>query len=190
MPPLRNTRTQVGRVQKTPSGGSTAKPPSQTPQQPAQSTQTQELRPKNNSKLVCQICGKVGHSARDCYYRNTATSAYRCVPYPKQSTEENRQFRRDFKQTNNRVYHANELSHTTNDETDNAEETERHDDVEDPKTSKATSSSSNIQKCAAKPTTTNYSSDSTTYWKPHGVAVPSSNLPKRDYKLRHYKTLE
>ena len=38
-----------------------------------------------------------------------------------------------FKQTNSRVYNANELPHTTNDETDNAEETERHDDVEDPK---------------------------------------------------------
>ena len=110
-----------------------AKHVNQTPQQPAQSNQTQENRPKYNSKLVCQICGKVGHSARDWYYRNTTTSAYRSVPYPKQSTEENRQFRRDFKQNNSRVYKANELSHTTNDETDNAEETERHDDVEDPK---------------------------------------------------------
>ena len=105
-----------------------AKPPSPTPHKLAQPTQTQETRPKYNSKLVCQICGKVGHSARDCYYRNTTTSAYRSVPYPMQSTEENRQFRRDFKQTNSRVYNANELSHTTNDETDNAEETERHDD--------------------------------------------------------------
>ena len=88
---------------------------------------------KIHSKLVCQICDKVGHSGRECYYRNTTTSAYRSVPYPKQSTEENRQFRRDLKQTNCRIYNANELSHTTNDETDNAEETERHDDVEDPK---------------------------------------------------------
>ena len=108
------------------------KPQGQNQQQPAQ---PQEIRPKYNAKLVCQICGKVGHSARDCYYRNTATSAYRSVPYPKQSTEENRQFRRDFKQTNNRVYNANanEMSHNPNDDTENAEETERHDDVEDPK---------------------------------------------------------
>ena len=102
-------------------------------QQPAQPTNTQDVKPKYNPKLVCQICGKVGHSARDCYYRNTTTSAYRSVPYSKQSTEENKQFRRDFRQTNNRVYNANELSHATNDETDHVEETERHDDVEDPK---------------------------------------------------------
>ena len=62
-------------------------------QQPAQPTNTQDVKPKYNPKLVCQICGKVGHSARDCYYRNTTTSAYRSVPYSKQSTEENKQFR-------------------------------------------------------------------------------------------------
>ena len=102
-------------------------------QQPAQPTNNQDVKPKYNPKLVCQIRGKVGHSARDCYYRNTTTSAYRSIPYSKQSTEENNQFRRDFRQTNNRVYNANELSHATNDGTDNVEETERHDDVEDPK---------------------------------------------------------
>ena len=62
-------------------------------QQPAQPTNTQDVKPNYNPKLVCQICGKVGHSARDCYYRNTTTSAYRSVPYSKQSTEENKQFR-------------------------------------------------------------------------------------------------
>ena len=56
------------------------KPATQTAQQPTQSNQTQEQRPNYNRKLVCQICGKVGHSAPDCYYRNTATSAYRSVP--------------------------------------------------------------------------------------------------------------
>ena len=35
-------------------------------QQPTQSTNNQEIKPKYNPKLVCQICGKVGHSARDC----------------------------------------------------------------------------------------------------------------------------
>ena len=54
----------------------------QNPQQLPQPTHTQEIKPKYNSKLVCQICGKVGHSARDCYYRNTATSAYRSVTVP------------------------------------------------------------------------------------------------------------
>ena len=74
-----------------------AKPASQKPQQPTQATQNPDNRPKYNSKLVCQICGTVGHSARDCYHRNTTTSAYRSVPYTKQPTEENRQFRKDFR---------------------------------------------------------------------------------------------
>ena len=38
----------------------------------------------NTTPNWCQICGKVGHSARDCYYRNTTTSAYRSIPYSKQ----------------------------------------------------------------------------------------------------------
>ena len=81
-------------------------------------SQEQQPKAKYNLKLVCQICGKVGHSARDCYG---------------QSTEENKQFRRDFRQNNARVYNTNELSHTTNDEAENAEVIERHDNVEDPK---------------------------------------------------------
>ena len=56
------------------------KPQGQNQQQPTQPAQTQEIKPRYNPKLVCQICGKVGHSARDCYYRNTGTSAYRSVP--------------------------------------------------------------------------------------------------------------
>ena len=50
-----------------------AKPASQKQQQPTQATQNPDNRPKYNSKLVCQICGKVGYSARDCYHRNTTT---------------------------------------------------------------------------------------------------------------------
>ena len=105
-------------------------PNSQTAAQP---NPTNEQKPRYNSKLVCQIGENVGHSARDCYYRNTTTSAYRSVPYNKQSTEENKQFGRDFKQTNNKVYSANELSHTTHAEDNGTKETRRHDDVEDPK---------------------------------------------------------
>ena len=63
-----------------------AKTANQKTQQPTPATQNPDNRPKFNSKLVCQICGKVGHSARDCYHRNTTTSAYRSVPYTKQST--------------------------------------------------------------------------------------------------------
>ena len=98
-----------------------------------QPSQEQQPKPKYNSKLVCQICGKVGHSARDRYDRNTATSAYTSVPYPKHSTEENRQFKRDFRQNNARIYNANALSHATNDEAENAVEIEQHEDVEDRK---------------------------------------------------------
>ena len=82
---------------------------------------------------MCQICGKVGHSALDCYHRNTTTSAYRSVPYTKQSTEENKQFRSDFRQNNHRVNKTNELSHTADDEINDNEEMERQDDAEDPK---------------------------------------------------------
>ena len=48
----------------------------------AQPQQTE--KPRYNSKLVCQICGKVGHSARDCRDRVPGASAYRNVPYNKQ----------------------------------------------------------------------------------------------------------
>ena len=110
-----------------------SKPANSNSQPAAQPSQEQKPKPKYNSKLVCQICGKVGHSVRDCYYRDTATSAYRSVPYPKQSTEDNRQFRWDFRQNNARVNNTNELCHTTNDEAENAEVIERHDDVGDQK---------------------------------------------------------
>ena len=92
-------------------------------QMAAQPNQTQENKAKYNSKFVCQICGKMGHSARDCYYRNPTTSAYSNVPFPKQSTDENKQFRRDFRHANNKIYTANELSLSTTNETDSTEET-------------------------------------------------------------------
>ena len=81
-----------------------SKPANSNSQPAAQPSQEQQPKPKYNSKLVCQICSKVGHSVRDCYYRNTGTSAYRSVPYRKQSTDENRQFIRVFRQNNARVY--------------------------------------------------------------------------------------
>ena len=48
--------------------------------------QQQTEKPRYNSKLVCQICGKVRHSARDCRDRVPSASAYRNIPYDKQST--------------------------------------------------------------------------------------------------------
>ena len=105
--------SQMGRVQETPPGRSQAKPVNQHRPHSAQSNQIQEKKPNYNSKLVCQTCGKVGHSDRDCYHRNTTEWAYRNVPYPKESTEGHKQFRRDFRHANNRVYNANELSTRT-----------------------------------------------------------------------------
>ena len=110
-----------------------AKTATQNTQQPNPATQNPDNRSKFNSKLVCQICGKVGHSARDCYHRNSTTSAYRSVPYTEQSTEENKQFRRDFRQNNQRVYTTNELSHTGEENINDNDEIEGHDDVKDPK---------------------------------------------------------
>ena len=70
-------------------------------QQDNNNQQPQNDKPRYNSKLVCQICGKVGHSARDCRNRVPGASAYQNVPYQKQSTTENREFRRDFRQSQN-----------------------------------------------------------------------------------------
>ena len=72
--------------------------------------ETTKAQPRYNAKLVCQICGKVGHSARDCHYRHAGASAYRNVPYNKQSTTENKQFRKDFRTAQNRQYPVNEIT--------------------------------------------------------------------------------
>ena len=79
------------------------------PQTNAQS----ESQPKFNAKLVCQICGYTGHSAKDCRYRIPQTSAYGSVPYKRQSTSENRDFRRDFRIAQNGHYLTNELTDQT-----------------------------------------------------------------------------
>ena len=120
-----------------------------------ETTKTYTIHPESGPYSQIQLKARVsnlwvGHSARDCYHRNTTTSAYRSVPYTKQSTEENKQFRRDFRQTNNRICNTNELSHTANDEINDTEKIGRHDDLEDSKTSIATSSTSTKQKCAPK----------------------------------------
>ena len=56
---------------------------------------------------------KVGHSARDCRNRVPGASAYKNVPYEKQSTTENREFRRDFKQSQNNRQPAYQVSQVT-----------------------------------------------------------------------------
>ena len=96
----------------------------QRPQPENNNGQQQETdKPRYNQQLVCQICGKMGHSARDCRDRIPGASDYRNVPYTKQSTTENREFRRDFKQSYNRNQSMSqatpEITQTTQTENDN-----------------------------------------------------------------------
>ena len=72
-----------------------------------------ETQTKYNAKLVCQICGYTGHSAKACRYRIPQTSAYGSVPYNRQTTTENRDFRRDFRRAQNSPYPTNEMNEFT-----------------------------------------------------------------------------
>ena len=100
----------------------------QRPQQANNNGQQQQIdKPRYNSKLVSQICGKVGHSARDCRNRVSGASAYLIVPYEKQSTTENREFHRDFKQSQNIRQPAYQVTHATEQPT----RTEIHNDCYD-----------------------------------------------------------
>ena len=83
---------------------------SQPQKKPEQQNNNAETQPKYNAKLVCQICGYRGHSAKDCRYRIPQTSAYGSVPYKRQTTNENRDFRRDFRRAHNYPYPANEMN--------------------------------------------------------------------------------
>ena len=79
-----------------------------------QQTNTQtETQPKFDAKLVCQFCGYTGHSAKDCRFRIPNTSAYGSVPYNRQSTTENMDFRRDFRRAQIEHYPANEMTDHT-----------------------------------------------------------------------------
>ena len=95
----------------------------QRPQQDSNNQQPQTDKTRYNPKLVCQICGKVGHSARDCRECVPGASAYQNVPYQKQSTTENREFRRDLRQSQNTrqqpYYVAQATSETTQTEDQN-----------------------------------------------------------------------
>ena len=95
----------------------------QRPQQDSNNQQPQIDKTRYNPKLVCQISGKVGHSARDCRNRVPSASAYQNVPYQKQSTTENREFRRDLRQSQNTrqqpYYVAQATSETTQTEGQN-----------------------------------------------------------------------
>ena len=65
-------------------------------QQPQDSRkeQPQQARLKYNSKLVCNLRAYTGHSAWDCRHRTKGATAFRNVPYDKQTTDENRKLRK------------------------------------------------------------------------------------------------
>ena len=87
----------------------TRKREEQQQQQNQETGQQQEQKPKYNAKLVCQICGYTGHSAKTCKQRNQPASAYRQVPYERQTQNENKNFRREFKQSH-KTQPINEMS--------------------------------------------------------------------------------
>ena len=57
-------------------------------------------KPKYNPKLVCQICGYTGHSARDCRKRipRQTSTPYGQLPYKRTDDQENKERRRELKQ--------------------------------------------------------------------------------------------
>ena len=56
-------------------------------------------KPKYNPKLVCQICGYTGHSARDCRRRvpKESSSAYGKIPYATNPQDDNKARRQELK---------------------------------------------------------------------------------------------
>ena len=59
-----------------------------------------EDKPKYNPKLVCQICGYTGHSARDCRKRipKQMSTPYGQLPYQRTDEQENKERRRELTQ--------------------------------------------------------------------------------------------
>ena len=57
-------------------------------------------KPEYNPKLVCQICGYTGHSARDCRKRipKQTSTPYGQLPYKRTDDQENKERRRELKQ--------------------------------------------------------------------------------------------
>ena len=62
--------------------------------QDSRKKQPQQARPKYNSKLVCNSFDYTSHSAWDCSHRTKGATAFRNVPYDKQTTDENRKLRK------------------------------------------------------------------------------------------------
>ena len=54
-------------------------------------------RSGGNARDICQLCGKGYHTAINCYDLKKHADAQGKIPYQKQSTEENRNYRKEFK---------------------------------------------------------------------------------------------
>ena len=82
-------------------------------------------KPNCNPKFVCQICGYTGHSALKCRHRNTNTNTDRSIPYQRQNPDENRSFRKDFKQANKRQFPANQTEEAHSDSSNSGDEADQ-----------------------------------------------------------------
>ena len=80
-----------------------------------------EDKPKYNPKLVCQICGYTGHSARDCRKRipKQTSTPYGQLPYQRTDEQENKERRRELKQQQRLM---NQMEIQDNDEDPSSEE--------------------------------------------------------------------
>ena len=58
--------------------------------------ENKDERRQYKRKLVCQICGYTGHSAKYCSQRQRNASPYRQMPYEKQTPDEKRNQRKFF----------------------------------------------------------------------------------------------
>ena len=84
---------------------------------------------KYNPKLVCQICGYTGHSARDCRHRfpKESSNPYGKIPYQKADTEESKERRRDLKKQQRPI---NQLAAAPADDRENTSSSEEEQDFQ------------------------------------------------------------
>ena len=95
---------------------------------PRNSTAPQD-KPKYNPKLVCQICGYTGHSAKDCRHRvpKESSTPYGKIPYQKADQDENKERRREIKRQQRPV---NQLTTAPTEECENASSSDEDQDFQ------------------------------------------------------------
>ena len=70
-------------------------------------------KPPYQGKLVCQICGYTGHSARDCNHRTKTKEQLAQLPIPKQNQQTNNETRREIKRNYRPNHVMNEMTPET-----------------------------------------------------------------------------